>query len=137
MAFCPKCRGEYVDGTKDCSDCGVPLVTALPSERQTPPDLGDLVEVWRAQGETNAQLIRSLLEANGIDSMLAGESVRLTHGFTMDGLALVRILVHPDDAKRACAILASTEGMSPCPECGFPVGDADQACWACGEELRG
>lgn len=136
MPFCPQCRTEYVEGTSTCADCGAPLISALPSERETEPDLGDLVEVWRAQGELNAQLTRALLEANGITSMLAGESLRLTHGFTVDGLALVRILVRPDDAERACEIIASSEGVSRCPGCGFPVEDSDGTCWSCGAELE-
>ncbi len=135
MAFCPKCGAEYVDGTKDCEDCGVPLVAERPSERHAQPDPGDLVEVWRTQGELSAQLARSLLEANGVTSMVSGESLRLTHGFTVDGLALARILVRPDDAGRACEIIASIEGMHQCPECDFPVHDSDGTCWACGAQL--
>ena len=136
MPFCPQCRTEYVEGTTNCADCGVPLIPVLPPERETQPDLRDLVEVWRTQGELNAQLTRSLLEANGISSMVTGESLRLTHGFTVDGLALVHILVRPDDAGRACEIIASTEGMSRCAACGFPVEDSDGTCWSCGAELE-
>jgi len=66
----------------------------------------ELVEVYRAQGETQAQLIRSVLEGDGIESMLSGESVRLTHGFTVDGLAEVRILVRKEDETRAREVIA-------------------------------
>jgi Putative prokaryotic signal transducing protein len=135
MAFCPQCGAEFLEGTTDCSDCGVPLIPVRPSKRPVQLDPEDLVEVWRAQGELNAQLTRSLLESGGITSMLAGESLRLTHGFTVDGLALVRILVHPDDVTRACEIIASTEGVNRCPECGFPVQDGDGTCWACGAPI--
>ena len=38
--------------------------------------------------------------------MLSGESVRLTHAFTVDGLAEVKILVRKDDAERAREVLA-------------------------------
>jgi predicted amidophosphoribosyltransferase len=136
MPFCPRCRTEYVNGTSVCADCAVSLVSELPPERDAPPDVGDLVEVWRTQGEVNAQLVRALLDANGIASMLAGESLRLTHGLTVDGLALVRILVRPDDARRACEIIASTEGVGRCPRCGFPVDDRDEACWSCDADLE-
>ena len=135
MAFCPQCGAEYVEGATDCSDCGVPLIPVRPPERPAQPDPSDLVEVWRAQGELNAQLVRSLLESGGIPSMLAGESLRLTHGFTVDGLALVRILVRPDDVTRACETIASTEGVIRCPECRFPVQGGDGTCWACGAHL--
>lgn len=36
MAWCPKCRNEYVEGITTCADCGVELVAELPEE--TAPD---------------------------------------------------------------------------------------------------
>lgn len=36
MAWCPKCRNEYVEGITTCADCGVELVAELPEE--TSPD---------------------------------------------------------------------------------------------------
>lgn len=32
MPWCPKCKTEYVPGTKTCSDCGSELVEVLPDE---------------------------------------------------------------------------------------------------------
>ena len=66
----------------------------------------DLVEIWQASGETNAQIVRSLLESYGIESLIEGESLRLTHGFTLNNLGLVRILVRVEDAERARELLA-------------------------------
>jgi hypothetical protein len=65
-----------------------------------------LVEVHTAQGETEAQMIRSMLAGSGIDSMLRGESTRITHGFTVDGLAEVKIVVREEDEERARELLA-------------------------------
>lgn len=65
----------------------------------------ELIEVWRAHGEVDAQLIRSVLEGDGIDAMLSGESVRLTHAVTIDGLAEVKILVRKEDAERAREVI--------------------------------
>ena len=132
MAFCPNCRSEYVDGTSTCEDCGEKLTKNLPPEAAT-ADTGELVEVWYTQGEMDAQLVRSLLESNGIDSMLSGESLRLTHGFTVDGLAEVKILVRNDDAKRACEVIASLDGMTQCVHCGYPVYKKDKTCHSCGK----
>jgi hypothetical protein len=73
----------------------------MDKEKSDHTENGDLVEVFKAHGEVEAQLVRSVLEGDGIDAMLAGESVRLTHGITIDGLAEVRILVRPGDAERA------------------------------------
>lgn len=67
----------------------------------------ELVEVWTAHGEMDAQVIRSVLEGDGIESMLSGESVRLTHGITVDGLAEVKILVREEDAERAREVIAA------------------------------
>ncbi|MCK5405816.1 MAG: DUF2007 domain-containing protein [Candidatus Krumholzibacteria bacterium] len=67
----------------------------------------ELVEVWTAQGEMAAQMIRSVLESDGIDSMLSGESIRLTHGITVDGLAEVKILVRKEDEARAREVIAA------------------------------
>jgi hypothetical protein len=66
-----------------------------------------LVEVYKAQGEMQAQMIRSVLESDGIESMLSGESVRLTHGFTVDGLAEVKILVREEDETRAREVISA------------------------------
>ena len=70
------------------------------------PDI-ELVEVGRAQGEVEAQMMRSVLDGDGIEAMLSGESVRLTHAFTVDGLAEVKILVRKEDAERAKEVLAA------------------------------
>jgi len=67
----------------------------------------ELVEVWKAHGEMDAQMIRSLLEGSGIDAMLSGEAVRLTHGITVDGLAEVKILVREEDVERAREVIAA------------------------------
>jgi hypothetical protein len=131
MPFCPTCKSEYIEGTVKCDDCGSSLVASL--EPREAEDDSRLVEVWHTQGEMDAQLIRSLLDSHGIRSMLSGESLRLTHGFTVDGLAEVRILVRDEDAKRACEVIASLEGMSRCVHCGYPVHESDPRCHACGK----
>ena len=137
MPFCPRCRSEFVEGTTTCEDCHVSLVSGSPSEEGPIRSDADLVEIWRTQGEMNAQLVRSLLEGSGIPSMLSGETLRLTHGLTIDGLALVRILVRAEDTARASEIIASIEGIRKCPGCGRPVSESDESCWSCGEEIGG
>jgi predicted amidophosphoribosyltransferase len=137
MPFCPKCRSEFVEGTSLCEDCGVPLLSGPPPDEQPADPAEDLVEIWRAQGEINAQLVRSLLEGSGIRSMLSGETLRLTHGLTIDGLALVRIFVRAEDAARAADIISSIEGVRKCPACGRPVSESDGSCWSCGAEIGG
>ena len=104
MPFCPRCRSEYVEEEAVCGECGVRLVTSLPEEGEGEA-CGELVEVWRAPNELDAQMIKALLEGSRIRCMLSGESLRLTHGITVDGLAEVRILVRADEEKRAREII--------------------------------
>jgi hypothetical protein len=121
-----------MEGTSTCEDCGAKLTKELPRE-SADAATSELVEVWYTHGEMDAQLVRSLLESDGIESMLSGESLRLTHGFTVDGLAEVRILVRAVDAKRACEIIASLDGMMQCAHCGYPVYTKDETCHSCGK----
>jgi len=65
--------------------------------------------VFTANGETHAQQVRAFLEAAGIPSALRGESLRKTHGLTLDGLGTVEIIVSARDADRARELLASAE----------------------------
>jgi hypothetical protein len=65
--------------------------------------------VFTANGEIQAQQIRAFLEAEGIPSQSRGESLRNTHGLTLDGLGRVEIIVAELDEARARALLASAE----------------------------
>lgn len=65
--------------------------------------------VFVANGEIHAQQVRAFLEVAGVASMVRGESLRKTHGLTIDGLGRVEILVSEADEERARALLASAE----------------------------
>jgi len=65
--------------------------------------------VFTANGEIQAQQVRAFLEAAGISSELRGESLRKTHGLTLDGLGMVEVVVSGIDADQARALLASAE----------------------------
>ena len=66
--------------------------------------------VFTANGEIQAQQVRAFLEAAGISSELRGESLRKTHGLTLDGLGMVEIVVSGVDEDRARMLLASADG---------------------------
>jgi hypothetical protein len=67
--------------------------------------------VFVANGEPHAQQVRAFLEADGIQTVERGESLRNTHGFTLDGLGRVEIYVAEDQAARARELLrAADEG---------------------------
>ena len=69
----------------------------------------DLQCIFVASGEIHAQQIRAFLEAAGITAIERGESLRNTHGLTVDGLGAVTILVAAEDADRARSLLADAE----------------------------
>jgi hypothetical protein len=65
--------------------------------------------VFVAQGQTEAEQVRSFLEAAGIASVLRGESLTKTHGLTVSELARIEIFVSEGDADRANELLAAVE----------------------------
>ena len=65
--------------------------------------------VFVASGQLHAQQVRSFLEAEGIETVLRGETLSKTHGLTLDGLGQVEVLVDPADEERARALLASAD----------------------------
>lgn len=65
--------------------------------------------VFVASGEVHAQQVRAFLEAAGIPTAVRGESLRHTHGLTLDGLGAVEITVAEADAHQARTLLASAD----------------------------
>ncbi len=65
--------------------------------------------VFIANGEVQAQQVRAFLEAAGIATAVRGESLRVTHGLTLDGLGAVEILVSDADVEQARTLLDSAE----------------------------
>jgi hypothetical protein len=69
----------------------------------------DEISVFTASGEMQAQQIQGFLAGSGISSELRGESLRKTHGLTIDGLGRVEVVVSKEDEEQARALLASAE----------------------------
>ena len=69
----------------------------------------DGVVIHRAAGEFNAQQIRAFLESHEIPSTFKGEALRNVHGFTLDGLGEVSIVVPSEFADRARELLRRVE----------------------------
>ena len=74
--FCPSCRDEYREGFTHCADCGAELVEELPPEPAEPRIGPELVEVFEAHGHMQAEMVRGVLEASGIESLLTGTAER-------------------------------------------------------------
>jgi hypothetical protein len=65
--------------------------------------------VFVASGLDQANQIVAFLAAAGIESALRGESTTKTHGFTVDGLGKLEVLVRESDEEQARALLASAD----------------------------
>ena len=65
--------------------------------------------VYETEGEVEAQQVRSFLEAHGIPCVFHGESLRKTHGLTLDGLGQVAIHVPEEFVEEAKELLAKAD----------------------------
>jgi hypothetical protein len=65
----------------------------------------DIVVVAEVSGEMQAEMLRGLLEAQGITAMLSEESAARAIGINMPGMGLVQILVRAEQAEVAIQIL--------------------------------
>ena len=99
--YCPECKSEYLDGVHYCIDCGAELVHALPEASEdnhlSPemPHMNDLLVYRRYPRAHEAEVVRGMLEANGIPAIttwddwgrmdLQGES-RFRPDHDIDGL---------------------------------------------------
>ena len=52
-----------------------------------------MVEVYRASGEVEAQVIKGLLESYGIPSLLQSRAAPSVHMFAVDGMGEVKVMV--------------------------------------------
>ncbi|HYT68844.1 MAG TPA: DUF2007 domain-containing protein [Vicinamibacterales bacterium] len=69
----------------------------------------DLTRIHVASGNIEAEQVRGFLEAHGIRALLRGETIRTTHGLTIDGLGAVVIEVDQGDAERARELLQAAD----------------------------
>lgn len=65
--------------------------------------------VFKTNGDTEAQQVKAFLAAHGIPAALRGEALRMTHGFTLDGLGVVRVCVPGPMVEKARQLLAEVE----------------------------
>lgn len=59
------------------------------------------MEVYRAIGEAEAQIIKGLLESFGIPSLLKSKAAPSVHAFVMDGMGEVKVMVWQSDSEKA------------------------------------
>jgi hypothetical protein len=70
------------------------------------------VEVCVANNDLEAQVVKSFLESNGIPVMLQGDAVSKVYGFTVGGMAEVRVFVPGPLAAQAIELLEAGEEES-------------------------
>ena len=67
-----------------------------------------LVEIAKMQNDSEAMIVKGLLESNGIETVFHSNLVQSVTPITVDGIGQVRILVKPEDAERAKELLKET-----------------------------
>ena len=72
---------------------------------------GQLVEVYKARTEMEAQVIRGLLESFGIPSTLKSNAAPSVHMFTMNGMAEVKVMVLESMAGQAKELIVSKNNV--------------------------
>jgi len=60
-----------------------------------------MAEVYRAAGEAEAQIIKGLLDSNGIDCLLKSNAAPSVHVFAIDGMGEVKVMVRESMAEAA------------------------------------
>lgn len=70
---------------------------------ETPQD--HIVVVAEVAGDLQAEMLRGLLEAQGIRVVLSEESAARTYGINLPGLGLIQVLVRADQAEAARQVL--------------------------------
>ncbi|MCD6451022.1 MAG: DUF2007 domain-containing protein [Acidobacteria bacterium] len=64
-----------------------------------------LKELYTAMGSAEAEVIKGLLEANGIRCLLRGNIAQGVYPFTVNGLGEIKVLVNEEDYERAVKII--------------------------------
>jgi Putative prokaryotic signal transducing protein len=115
--WCPSCGAEYRPGFTRCTDCDVDLVDELPvvPEAKGAVDpvraltmegehLGPELEQAYSGSRVDTELIRSVLEGSGIESVLWGTGSAYPPE-TGAKLSAVRVMVRPSDLDRAREVI--------------------------------
>jgi hypothetical protein len=70
-----------------------------------------LVEVYRATGEAEALIIKSLLETSGIPCLLKSNAAPSVHVFTVDGMGEVKVMVSESKAEEARSLIGEQKSV--------------------------
>ncbi len=68
-----------------------------------------MVEVYKARGELEAQVIKGLLGSYGIPCVLSSHAASSVHSFAIDGLGEVRVMVSKPQEEAARKLVECRE----------------------------
>ena len=68
-----------------------------------------LVEIYRARGEAEAQIVKSKLESYGIPSIIYSNAAPSVYAFTVDGMGEYKLMVWEELAKEAKELIAGED----------------------------
>lgn len=103
--FCPKCKAEYRDGFKICSDCDVALVKESLEIVANEPQFIDFKEVLATYNPADVAFIKSLLESAGIQYYFKGENFMYVRPLADP----VRLMIRIDQVEEARDLLENVE----------------------------
>jgi Putative prokaryotic signal transducing protein len=81
-------------------------VIPFPKRQPAPAPAPGLVEVRRCRDQSEALVVRALLDGHGIPAVMRGQLVQSVHPFSVGDAGEVTLLVHAVDANRARQLLA-------------------------------
>ena len=108
--FCPKCGEEYPWHVMVCPACDVDTVDQLPREGPAPAPDVELVSVFATGNAGLIAIVKSLLDADGIDYFVRGDGLQDLAGLgRITGFSYVfgpaEFWVRSEDAARARDLL--------------------------------
>ena len=75
--------------------------------------MSELVVIFRTSSDVEARIVRGLLEAHGVPSIVASDMLQSIFPMSVSGLNEIRISVHPVDAAEAEGIIESHRTQLP------------------------
>jgi hypothetical protein len=119
--FCPDCRAEYRPGFTHCVDCDVDLVELLPARRAEAEEIGPAI-VFVTTNAFEAALVKSCLEASGVEVCLFDENISRIQPFYAALIGGIRVAVARDQEELAREVLAEYRGKAGLsPALGLPT----------------
>ncbi|MFH1867708.1 MAG: hypothetical protein ABH843_01935 [Candidatus Omnitrophota bacterium] len=127
--WCPKCKSEYAKGIYKCKECDTDLVNNLPEENH---EIDEPLAIIRNYIYLlDAQIAKSRLESEGVESSLVDENTISTNWLWSNALGGYKLQVKESEAEKADEILKhipdtadgetaekeSIIGETHCPKC--------------------